>query len=336
MEIISIFAPQTEYMIMGNFFKSLFSSAQTKAPEEEKTKNDQKNFDILKYDGVRAQKMGKLVYAIKCFTEALNIQEDFETRTYLTTAYLTANEPEKACDVLNRMIELEPDHIQTLLMRVNVLFMLDKEAEVIADCQHVIALDAENQLPYYLMAKAKRTTADLFGAIADLTKAILLKDDFAEAYLLRAEILLSMNQGKEALPDVEKGIELVPDEESAYLLRGRIYESLGNQEAAGADYQQVLELNPFNEEACLLAGKLLISEGKCDEAIAFFDEAIEMTPEFAKAYAERGRAKNQKGDKAGALDDLKKAIELNPEGEEAQKFNGQHANFNDMYKGGIF
>lgn len=321
---------------MGNFFKSLFSSAKTETSEGEKSKNNQKNFDILKYDGVRAQKMGKLAYAIKCFTEALNIQDDFETMTYLTTAYITANEPEKAFDVLNRMIELEPDHIQTLLIRVNVLFMLDKEAEVIIDCQHVIALDAENHLPHYLMAKAKRTTGDLFGAIADLTKSVALKEDFTEVYLLRAEILLGMNQGKEALPDVEKALELMPDEESAYLLRGRIYESLGNQEAAGTDYQQVMDLNPFNEEACLLAGKLLISEGKHDEAIAFFDEAIEMTPEFAKAYAERGRAKNEKGDKAGAMDDLKKAIELNPEGEEAQKFNGQHSNFNDMYKGGLF
>lgn len=321
---------------MGNFFKSLFSSAKTETTEEEKTKNDQKNFDILKYDGVRAQKMGKLAYAIKCFSEALNIQNDFETMTYLTTAYITANEPVKALDVLNRMIELEPDHVHALLTRVNVLFLLDKEAEVITDCQHIISLDAENHLPPYLMAKAKRTNGDLFGAIADLTKSIALKEDFTEAYLLRAEILLGMNQGKEALPDVEKGIELTPEEESAYLLRGRIYESLGNQEAAGADYQQVLDLNPFNEEACVLTGKLLISEGKWDEAIAFFDDAIDMTPEFAKAYAERGRAKNLKGDKAGAMDDLKKAIELSPDGEEAQKFNGQHTNFNDMYKGGLF
>mgnify|MGYP000799416441 CR=1 FL=1 len=59
---------------------------------EDKAKNEQKNFDILKYDGVRAQKMGKLVYAIKCFTEALNIQEDFETMSYLVSAYTMAND----------------------------------------------------------------------------------------------------------------------------------------------------------------------------------------------------------------------------------------------------
>ena len=41
---------------MGNFFTSLFSSSKPAEATEDKAKNEQKNFDILKYDGVRAQK----------------------------------------------------------------------------------------------------------------------------------------------------------------------------------------------------------------------------------------------------------------------------------------
>ena len=44
---------------MANFFTSLFSSNPAN-PEEEKAKNEQKNFDVLKYDVFRAEKMGKL------------------------------------------------------------------------------------------------------------------------------------------------------------------------------------------------------------------------------------------------------------------------------------
>lgn len=39
------------------FFKSFFSGKQEK-PETEKQKNDQKNFEIFKYDGMRAQRWG--------------------------------------------------------------------------------------------------------------------------------------------------------------------------------------------------------------------------------------------------------------------------------------
>ena len=250
---------------MGNFFKSLFSSSKAATPEEEKSKNDQKNFDILKYDGVRAQKIGQVAYAIKCFTEALKLQEDFETMTYLVAAYTTANKAEEALEVLNRMVELEPDHINTLLTRVNVLFMLDKEADVIADCRHILELEETNHLAWFLMGKAKRTTSDPLGAIADLTKAIALKEDFTDAYLMRAQILLSMKQATEALPDVEKAIVLAPEEETSYLLRGRIHEAMGNIDAAAADYQNVLELNPFNDEATLLVGQLLITQERLDE-----------------------------------------------------------------------
>lgn len=133
---------------MVNFFKSLFSSSKSVNPEEEKEKNEQKNFDILKYDGVRAQRIHKLPYAIKCYTEALNIKEDYETMSFLVTAYTMANELEKALDVLNRMVEMKPEDVQTYLMRVNLLFMLDKDAEVISDCKRVIELDPSNPFAF--------------------------------------------------------------------------------------------------------------------------------------------------------------------------------------------
>ena len=57
---------------MPNFFKSFFSG-KSESPESEKQKAAQKNFEIFKYDGLRAQRMGRPDYAIKCFTEALAI-----------------------------------------------------------------------------------------------------------------------------------------------------------------------------------------------------------------------------------------------------------------------
>ncbi len=321
---------------MGNFFKSFFSSQSKEESAANKEKANAKNFDILKYDGVRAQRARKLPYAIRCFKEALNIQEDFETRSFLVAAYMASNELESALGELNRMHELKPEDINTLLSRIHVLFMLDRDAEVIPDCRTIIAQDAENAAAYYLMAKAKRTTGDVLGAVADLTKAISLKENLESAYLLRAEILLQMRQAEEALKDVENVIGLNPEEEFAYLLRGKIHVFESKFDEARKDFDQVLALNPFNEEAALLIGEILIAENKLDEAIAFFDDIIENSPTLGKAYAERGRAKNLKGDKQGAFEDLKKSIELNPEGEEAKKIEGVHSNFDNLYKGGFY
>lgn len=317
------------------FFKSLFSS-RPKGPAEGGRKAEGKNFDILKYDGVRAQKIHKYAYAIRCFEEALNIREDFETRSFLTAAYIASGKPEEALGVLDKMHELRPEDENTLLTRIQVLFLLDKNAEAIADCQAIIAIQPENAAAYYMMAKAKHATGDLLGAVADLTRVVAMREDFAEAYQLRAEILLEMRQGAEALEDIQKVIELNPEEDMAYLLKGKIHAMMEDTEQADAAFHRVLELNPFNEDATLWIGRLLIARNKLDEAVSFFDEAIENAPDQGKFYSERGRAKNLKGDKAGAFEDLKKSIELNPEGEEAKLAEGSHSNFDDLYKGNLY
>jgi Tfp pilus assembly protein PilF len=320
---------------MGNFFKSLFSSPKAEDSSETISKNDKKNFDIFKYDGIRAQQMGRIPYAIKCFTEALNIQDDFETMTYLVGAYINTHEFEDALEITYRMVGIEPANKVSYLTRTNILLLLEKGEEAIADCRQVIELEENNPLAWYLMGKAKKITNDLTGAIEDLTKAITIKDDFTEAYLLRGEILVETNQPGNALPDIEKAIELAPEEESVYLLRGQIYEELDNFSAAADDYNQVLELNPFNTDASVFLGALLIRTGQLDEAVTLFDDLIELKPDFAIAYKERAKAKELKGNKEGAEEDRKTALELNPENEE-EKTENQLPHFNDMYKGGLY
>ena len=99
---------------MPNFFKSFFSG-KSETPESEKQKNDRKRFEIFKYDGLRAQRMGRPDYAVKCFTEALAIEEDFETMGYLSQLYIQTGETEKARELLEKMAIMEPHVTNTFL-----------------------------------------------------------------------------------------------------------------------------------------------------------------------------------------------------------------------------
>ena len=322
---------------MGSFFSSLFSSPKQDNDSEEAKKNEQESkFDVFKYDGMSYQKMGKLNDAIRCYTQALLIKDDEEVLASLVTTYTMADRGDDALETVGRLIDLNPDAIEPRISRANILFMLDRDAEVVPDCEHILEIDPKNALACYLIAKSKRTADDKIGAVADLTKAISFNAEFPAAFSLRAEILLDMMQLDEALADAEEAIRLDPEEENSYVLRGQIFEKMGNLEKAHDDYQKVLDLNPFNEKAAVNVGRLMILQKDFDGAIAFFDDAIDTNPNFAAAYAERGHAKKEKGDEKGALEDLKKSLELDPESEEAKKMNGKHSNFDDMYKGGIF
>ena len=307
------------------FFSSLFFSA--KSEEDQQQKVDRKNFDILKYDGIRAQQMGKAEYAAKCFAEALKIQKDFETMKYLMSVCYTLNRYDQALEVLREMLETGHEPVSTLLTRANLLLTIGRNAEAVADCKQAIGLEPENSFAYFQLAKSERALGNLNEAIDSLTNAIRINDEFAEGYALRADIYLKLEKGNDALKDIEKVIELNSEDETAYLLRGRIHELLDNAETASEDYQQALELNPFNEDAYLLAGRLMMLQEKYDDAIALFDEAIEQNEQFVKIYAARAQVKRKTGDIEGALEDEQKLAELTPD----DKPDGNH-NFDDLIK----
>lgn len=299
---------------MPNFLKSLFSG-KSETPENEKQKNNQKNFEIFKYDGLRAQRMGRPDYAVKCFTEALAIAEEFETMGYLSQLYIQMGEAAKARELLEKMAIMEPHLANTFLSLANVCFIQEDYPAMEEAANKAIAIEEGDALAHYLLAKARKGQNDDIMTIAHLTKAISLKEDFNEARLLRAETLVKMKQYKETMEDLEAIFSTNPDEETAILLRGKVKEATNQEEEAEADYSLVTEMNPFNEQAYLYLGQLFIIQKKLTEAISLFDEAIELNPNFAEAYKERGRAKLLNGDNNGSVEDMKKALELKPKDE---------------------
>ena len=287
-------------------FKSLFGGNNT--PETEKEKNDKKNFEILKYDGIRAQRMGKLPYAIKCFEEAVAINDESETLSLLATAYTQANRLDDARITLDRMATKDPEQVNTFLSLAGICYMQEDYENMKDACQKALVLDNKNPLSFYLTAKAANT----------------------EAYQLRAEVLWKMKQAKDAAEDIQKLLSLNPDDEQALLLKGEILAATNEPEQAQECFNQVLSLNPFNEKAYILSGELYLVNKDFDKALAVYDEAIEINPNFAKAYHERGRIKLLKGDKDGSVEDMKKAIELAPENE--MNISGQYNNYENMTK----
>lgn len=308
---------------MPNFFKSFFSG-KSETPENEKQKNDKKNFEIFKYDGLRAQRMGRVDYAMKCFTEALAITEEFETMGYLSQLYVQTSEMDKARELLERMAEIEPDLVSTFLTLANVYYIQEDYKSMEAAAQKAIAIEEGNAMAHYLLGKANKGLNESIMTIGHLTKAIVLKDDFTEARLMRAEALMQLQQYNEATEDIDAVLSQNPEEETAMLLRGKVKEATGKEEEAEENYRAITEINPFNEQAYLYLGQLFITQKKLTEAIGLFDEAIELNPNFAAAFHERGRAKLLNNDKEGSIEDMKKSLELNPK--EGESLNGQFNN----------
>ena len=298
-------------------FSSLFGGS--KKTEEEK------NFDILKYDGIRAMRIGKLTYALKCFEEATAIQEDLETMQHQANTYIRVNRMDDARALMNRMTELAPDQPIVFQSLASLCYMQEDYKAMEEACQKALALNGQDPATFFLSAKAHVGMNNGIQAIAMLTKAIMLNEEFAEAYQMRAEILWAMRQAKDANEDIEKLLAMNPDDENAILLKGEILAVSGEEEKALELINQVLELNPFCEKAYILKGSYFLAKQEFDKAIQVYDDALETNPNFAQAYHERGRVKLAKGDKQGSMEDMKHAIELAPEN--GANISGEYNNY---------
>ena len=298
-------------------FSSLFGGS--KKTEEEK------NFDILKYDGIRAMRIGKLTYALKCFEEATAIQEDLETMQHQANTYIRVNRMDDARQLMNRMTEIASDQPLVFQSLASLCYMQEDYKGMDEACRKALALNDQDPATYFLSAKAAVGLSNGIQAIAMLTKAIMLNEEFVEAYQMRAEILWTMRQVKDANEDIEKLLSMNPEDENALLLKGEILAVSGKEEKALELIDQVLALNPFSEKAYILKGSYFLAKQAFDKALGVYDEALEINPNFAQAYHERGRVKLAKGDKQGSMEDMKRAIELSPEN--GANINGEYNNY---------
>lgn len=255
-----------------NFFKKLFGSQNTS--EEVK---EEKNFDVLKYDGVRALRMQQFDYAAKCFVLALELNaDDLECRDYLSQAYISLGDMQNAYTQLMAISAEQPNNVAVLLRMADVLYMTEDYAAMAEVCEKALQLDSENIMTYYIYAKAYKGLNDLDAAVAMLSKAIDRREDFDVARLLRGNVLLENNKTAEAALDADYLYQRIEENEDVLLLKARVEKALGNLKEAEKVYTKAIDFNPF----------------------------------LIEAYKERSEVRSALGDTAGAKEDQTRVDEM--------------------------
>ena len=260
-----------------NFFKALFGGSE-ETPEQKQQADEARKFDMFKYDGVRAAKIGQHAYAVKCFNEALKLRDDLEVRDYLSQALVRTGELAEAYEQLQKLAEAEPENMAVWLRTAQVAHMMENYTAMAQACERALLIDNSDARAHYLYAQACIGQDDVVNAIAMLTKAIALQADMADAYLLRGQTLLKM----------------------------------GDTAGAAEDCGHLLAEHADNEDVLLLSA----AKGEADKAIEAYGKVIDANPFCADAYKERGAVKYEKGDMKGAQEDAQRAMELQPEGME--------------------
>lgn len=312
-----------------SFFSKLFGAPSAETAETAE-RNAERDFNTLRDDGVRAMRAGQIEYAERCFEHALLLHpDDLTVVSYLAEALLRRGEYEKALPHLTQLVGAEAGGIEVRLLLAQAQGGTGRYAEERATAEAIAAEFPDEPRAAYLLGEAAHGLSDPFTAIASLTKALTLREDYAAARLLRARVLAEMGQWNEVLADTallcDPAVSAPADE--SRLLHADALSAVGRDDEAEAAYRDALAANPFFDEALLHLGAHYERTSRFDLALSLYDEAIAERPDFAEAYRSRGGVKLRLHDEAGAADDLKRSLELRPE--QAAALQGEFTNLQD-------
>lgn len=265
-----------------------------------KTKDE---FSMFKYDGIQAMRYGKTDYAIECFNRALAIKDDSETRNYYANLLVQQEDYEGAAEELEKIKESEPDNLSNILFLADVYLLLGQYEKAGDCCNDALVKDDKLAMPHFILAKMYSEQNDLINTVAQATLAIAAKEDYYEAFLLRAKTLLIMQQFADAQKDIDIILNNTEENDECLLIKAQTCEGLGQLQEAENFYRKAIEYNPFAAEAYKRLGSMLMQQGKKKEAAEVAEEAMQCVPdEMNSINGEFTNWEQKMKDSYGAID----------------------------------
>ncbi|MEZ0261983.1 MAG: tetratricopeptide repeat protein [Alphaproteobacteria bacterium] len=189
-----------------------------------------------------------------------------------------------ALENYNKALALNPDYLEAIVNRGNLLDGMGRHAEALEACR----------------------------------RAISLRPDMPELLANEGNILRTMKRETEALQSYNKALAQRPKMLEALVNRSTLFYDLRRMDEALADCDAVLAQVPNFAEVHLNRANMLREKGSHPEALAAATRAAELKPGYAEAHATRGSLLRLMRRKEEARDAFRAAMEANPDAPMAQ------------------
>lgn len=300
------------------------------------TKADTLKANTLKFDALRALRIGEVDFAIRALHTSLEEIDDPECRLYLAQALQRKPDLAGSMTELTTILEAYPDYPAALYEATKVSNGLDQHSETIAyaECALATELETAQQAELHRMkAQAQLALSESEQALATIDQALQLTDEVPLYWLIKVKVLIALERWEEALAVALETAEKFPEEERAYLYEGLIAYHEGDKERAERAFRQVVETDPFNVEGYMhlthLVEELRGKEAAADE----MEQAMEMIPQPTRALLDYAARLYKECDRTELYEGVQQLLAELPEDAETQT---GEVNFANLYAGGFY
>ncbi len=183
-----------------------------------------------------------------------------------------------AIQAFKRALDIDPDHLQTLVRYAFALTQSGQDLEYAEELwRRVILQDPNRHAAHEELANTLWALGRKEEARQEMQVCIELEPEFAEAYIYLAFWEIEDGHGGQAMFNMRKAYTLFQHGNTAAFV-ANIYAQLDAREEALAWLEHAIELNPRSQEVWINAYSVFWFLGEKEKAFAYADRAIELLP----------------------------------------------------------
>lgn len=257
---------------------------------------------------------GRLEDAVDCYQRILELEpRHVDALGNLGAALRRLGQTEEAVRIYRQALEVQPQHPDILNNLGSALQSLGRYAEAAACFEQAVA-GRRGAVTFWLNLGCVRLVMRQYeAAVAALQETIRLKPDLVDGLLNLGAAYQGLGLLPNAITCYQKILRFKPDHVLALVNLGNLFQSQGALEQACRCFGKALAADPRRPEVHYNFGNTCLAMRQHERAIAHYQTAILLRPEYARAHLNLGSIWLDRGDIAIARQCFTRALTLDPQ-----------------------
>lgn len=216
--------------------------------------------------------------------------DDLDNIAQVASFYLLGLQRDEAKKRVDRVLEENPDHIQSLYLRAGLLSGDRENMDQIMEIYNkILSIDPEQARAHLAISRIYASRNENEKAEQGLKRALAISPDNTNIYRTLFEFYMSRENPDAARRVLEDLIMEKPDQADPYIFMGNFHLGRGELDLAKESFARAIEKEKTNLGAHMLLARAYNLQGEKDKAEQYIKTALEAAPDnhtIKNAYAE--------------------------------------------------
>lgn len=236
-----------------------------------------------------------------------------EVQMALARLALADRDIDKATQALDKALQADPGHVESLLLKGDLLRHAGKKAEAAASYRAALQADPRNAAARLALASMALDENRLPDARKEVGAALKAAPNNLQARYTAALIDYREQKSEQARDGLANILKAAPDYLPALLLSGAVEYTLGNYQTAETQLGKVLGVVPGNLYAVRLLAAAQLRLGRVDDAARTLAPALRSAGQDAGVLVAAGEVALARKDFAQAAHYFEQAVQRSPD-----------------------